>query len=234
MLETCRERCDSLLSGSNFKDYNWVLENRASFSQMNNQGSHSQGSYWSLPGMPPPPTIKRSNYVPILDVWIAFSNQGISEPHFQPVKTKLDAKTYLEECVKAKLVPFITENHDLEDTVLWSDGSGVYTNKNVLAHLDGEGIEYVDKDMNPGNRVKCCTYFWNLLRNNVYNNGFHAKNEKELEDRIRYCLKNINMDVVKQLANDTPHRLSEMALNGQIKEWSDSKQKYTEKYNHRI
>lgn len=234
MLETCRERCDQCLSGSNFRDYDWVLENRAGFSLMNNQGSHTQQYYISFPGMRPPPPISRSNYIPVLDVWIAFSNKGISEPFIQPIKAKFDANTYLEECVKTKLVPFITENHDLEKTVLWSDGSGVYTNKKVLAHLESENIEYVDKDLNPGNRVKCFTYFWNLLRNNVYNDGWRAQNEQELENRIRHCLKHMNLDTVKQIANDTPHRLSEMALTGQIKEWSDNKQKYTEKYNQNI
>lgn len=179
--------------------------------------------------MPPPPPIPRSEYLPKLEVWVAFSNKGVCEPFIQRLGEKFDHNVYLEECVKKRLVPFIEENHsDAEDeAVIWADAQPVYFNKKTLAYLDGQDIKYVEKEDIPGNRVKCFTYFWNFLRNKVYRMGWHAKDEAALERRILHCIQNINMNTVARIANDTDNRIKEMIDFGEIKEWSDSKQNYT-------
>ena len=100
----------------------------------------------------------------------------------------------------------------------------------MIQHLESKDIKRVEKDDNPGNRVKCFSYFWNLLRNYVYDNRWEAENEQQLEARIRSCLNKIDMPTVMRLANDTQHRIQEMVSNGEIKEWSDNKQKYTDLY----
>jgi len=228
LLANCTSRCQTLLE--NFKGYDWVLTNRASFSFHYNQGGYTSVVFIGGPSR----RLNRNDYLPKLEVWVAFSNKGVCEPFIQRVGEKFDHNIYLEECVKKRLVPFIKENHkNLEETILWSDALPVYFNKKTLTRLDEENIEYVQKDDIPGNRVKCFTYFWNFLRNNVYGyegiQPWHANNENELETRIRECLKTFDMESVIRLANDTENRIDEMARIGEIKEWSDNKQNYTKR-----
>jgi hypothetical protein len=220
-LFNCLERCDALLE--NFKGSDWILENRAGFSFRNNQnGAVNRG----CPGEPMPP---REDYIPKLNVWIAFSSTAICTPFIQRVNEKFDNKVYLTECFEKRLIPFIKdkENHeDLENTVLWSDLIRPYTNSHVLARLASEGINYVDKNDNPGCKVKGVALFWNLLRNKVYRN-WYANNEDELQRRILHCLRTLDMSKVARIVNDTEERINEMATTGAINEWSDKCQNYT-------
>jgi hypothetical protein len=227
MLETCKQRCKTLLR--KYEGFDWVLVNRVAFSFKNNQGSHANPRYICFGNYSPPP-VDRSVFIPKLEVWVAFSNKGISEPFIQSISEKFDYNVYLEECVKKRLIPFIKEKHiNLANTVVWADAQPAYTNKKVLAHLDENSIIHVDKEENPGNRVKCFSYFWNYLRNTrIYARNWEAENEDELADRIKYCLKSLDMNGVKRIVNDTEKRLNEMALNGELVEWHDNKQKYTE------
>lgn len=228
LLANCQTRCETLLQ--NFKGHDWILIHRAGFSFRNNQGSHANPGYWSFPGMPPPKMPPRSDYIAKLNVCVAFSSKGVSEPFIQRVGEKFDHKTYLSEFVEKKLVPFIQTKHkDLKHSVIWADAQPTFFNKNVLAYLDEKHIKHVDKEDNPGNRVKCFSYFLNFLRNKIYNN-WHAQNEADLERRIKDCLKNIDMNVVKRLANDTENRIQEMAEIGELNVWSDKNQKYTGSY----
>ena len=234
LLANCQTRCQTLLQ--NYPNHDWILIHRAGFSFRNNQGSHANPRNLHFPGMPPPIMPPRSDYIPKLNVCVAFSSKGVSEPFIQRVNEKFDHKTYLSEFVEKKLMSFIEEKHHdgIENAIVWADAQPTYYNKNVLAYLDEKNIKHVDKDDNPGNRVKCFSYFWTLLRNKVYgfNTGscrhWHAENEAELEGRISECLRSIDMEIVKRLANDTDKRLQEMTLRGELNIWSDKTQKYTE------
>ena len=228
LLANCRTRCVTLLQ--KYVGHDWVLVHRAGFSFRNNQGSHSNPGYWSFPGMPPPQMPPRSDYLPKLNVCIAFSSKGVSEPFIQRVGEKFDYKTYMSEFVEKKMMPFINSNHsNVRNVVVWADAQPAFSNKNVLAYLDGKGIKHVDKEDNPGNRVKCFSYFLNFLRNQMYD-GWHAKNEAQLANRICEYLRAIDMNVVKRLANDTEKRIGEMATSGELNSWSDKTQKYTSRY----
>jgi len=233
LLANCQTRCETLLE--NYRGHDWILINQAGFSFRNNQGSHANPRSWCFPGMRPPTPPPRTDYIPKLNVCVAFSSKGISEPFIQRVSEKFDHKVYLNQFVEKKLVPFINEKHkNVENAILWADAQPAYLNKNVLAYLNNKNLKHVSKEDNPGNRVKCFSYFWNLLRNKVYStesySSWHADNEAELESRIKDCLKSIDMNKVKRLASDTEKRIDEMARTGAINVWSDKTQKYTTKH----
>ena len=224
MLSNCRQRCGTLYE--KYKDLNYVMDSVCSFTYRCNQGSRYR-SYWAHENdTRPGPVIYESDLVPRLDVWIAISNQGISEPFICPVDD-LTTKEYAEECVENILVPFIKENHDLEDTVLWSDGNKFGCKKSVTTILKNEGIQFVDKDDNPGNRVKCFSYFWTMLKDQVYRNNWIASDDDDLEKRIKKCLKRINIQDVVRLVDDTQERIVEMYTSGAINQFSNEKQKYS-------
>jgi len=216
LLANCIERSEALLN--KFKDHDWIIDSKTTFSLR-------KGTFKKDQETPP-----KSDYEPKLNVWIGFSNKGVCLPFISKFSDKIDQETYLNKCVKKRLVPFVTQNHaDLNKTVLWADPDSFCHAKPILAHLDEQKIKYVDKNDNPGYRVKCQQYFWNYLRNRVYNNGdWWADDEDELEERIRECIsEELDMDRVASIANDTQKRIEEMTTKGAIKEWSDSKRKYS-------
>ncbi len=205
---------------------NFVLDNICSFTYRCNQGSKYR-SYYAHEDYPrPPPVIYESDLVPRLDVWIAISNKGISEPFICPAND-LTTQDFSDECVENILIPFIKENHDLEETVLWSDANKFGSKKSVCKILEDEGIQFVDKEDNPGNRVRCFSYFWTMLKDQVYRGNWIAADCNALEKRIKTCLKRINILDVIQLVNDTEERIVEMYRTGEIDQYSNEKKNYT-------
>ena len=224
LLATCRQRCGSIYR--KYPNHDWVLDNKCAFTYRCNQGSKYR-SYYTFEGdTRPPPVIYEEDLLPRLDVWIAFSNQGISEPFIASVDENFDTKVFYEKCLRSRLVPFVKENHDLTRTVVWTDAASTTSNKRVFDCLDNEGIKYVTKEDNPGNRVRCFSYFWTILKNAVYEDNWIAKNNQDLERRIRRCLAQIDIENVIRIANDTEKRILEMHQSGEIKEYNYHKQKY--------
>ena len=222
----CRQRCGVLLS--KYKDHDYVMDNKCTFTYRSNQGSRFRNYYTFDGDTRPAPVIYEEDFFPRLNVWIAFSNKGISDAFIQPVADKFETNSFFYECLKKRLVPFIKSNHgELNRTVIWSDGETRQTNKQVARFLEHENIKFIDKFDNPGNRVRCFTYFWTLLKNAVYDGNWVATSDQELEARIRHCLKNINMNRVKRIANDASKRILEMYETGDLKQFNDFKQKYT-------
>lgn len=225
LLATCRQRCGMIYE--KFLKHDWILDNKCVFTYRCNQGSKFRTYYTFEGDTRPPPVIYEEDLLPRLFVWIAFSNQGISEPFIMATDSKFDTRLYYEKCLRARLLPFIKENHDLNQSVLWTDAGSVTSNKRVFDCLESENIKFVNKDENPGNRVRCCSYFWTLLKNAVYEDNWVANDDEELENRIRECLEKLNMNSIIRIANDTENRIFEMYQSSEIKQYSDNKQKYT-------
>lgn len=225
LLATCRQRCGAIYS--KFQDHDWILDNKCMFTYRCNQGSKYRFHYTFEGDTRPQPVIYEEDLVPRLVVWIAFSKQGICQPFIQSVDEKFSARVFYEKCLRGRLLPFVKQYHDVKRTVVWTDASSVTSNKRVFDCLESEGIKYVSKDDNPGNRVRCCSYFWTMLKNAVYDNNWIAENDQDLERRIQHCLSKIDLRNVMRLAADTENRIYEMYHTGEIKTFSDQKQKYT-------
>ena len=52
-------------------------------------------------------------------VWTAISTNEISSPFFAKRRQAINEKTYLEECIIKRLVPFIDTYHDKDKTLFW-------------------------------------------------------------------------------------------------------------------
>ena len=51
-------------------------------------------------------------------VWIAISTNGISSPFLAKQRQEINEKTYLEECIIKRQVPFIDSYHDKDKTLI--------------------------------------------------------------------------------------------------------------------
>ncbi len=74
------------------------------------------------------------------------------------------------------------------------------------------------KEANPANvpEVRPIEDFWEILKVNVYKDGWQEKNLQQLESRIKACLKNIYVSLVQRLIGGTIRRIDRVRRNGVV------------------
>ena len=94
-------------------------------------------------------------------VWQAINENGdVSEPLI--CEGSLNSQTYLQECVKKGLLPFIDKHYNCEDILFWPDlGTSHYANS-VTEYLREQKVEFVPKNSNPPNvpQTRGIKMFW--------------------------------------------------------------------------
>lgn len=135
-----------------------------------------------------------------LMMWIAISPFGISEPFFLPSNGAVNAEVYLRECIIKRLIPFINQLHDVDNIVFWPDLASSHYARTVTEFLTDNGIPFVQKGTNPPNLPQCrpIENFWAHLKRAVYEDGWEATTIRQLKQRIRKCVKEIDFSVVQE------------------------------------
>lgn len=84
--------------------------------------------------------------------------------------------------------------------------------------MKSQNVKFVDKYHNPTNVPQCRPIedFFGLLTNVVYRNGWKADNLKQLQNRIRLCLRKFDMNIVKNTMLTVKKRLRKCALLGPL------------------
>ncbi len=79
----------------------------------------------------------------------------------------------------------------------------------TIDFLRANNVKYVDKYRNLTNVPQCRPIedLFGYLSGKVYSNGWSANNLTKLENRIKYCLKNIDMNVVQRSIDSVKKRL---------------------------
>ena len=87
-------------------------------------------------------------------------------------------------------------------------------------YLLQESIGFVVKDDNPANfsEARSIEDFRSNLKGKVCNKALRAENVDQLVNRIRYCMKQINVHLVQKLAVDTKKRIDYIRRNGVIEQ----------------
>ncbi|CAF1507070.1 unnamed protein product [Adineta ricciae] len=90
-----------------------VMDDEKYFLLHNESISANRGLYISDSNATPPAVkFKRTQELePKIFVWIAISQNGISMPFFKEHQQAVTQMTYLNECIKRRLMPFIEEYH---------------------------------------------------------------------------------------------------------------------------
>jgi hypothetical protein len=134
-------------------------------------------------------------------VWVAASSKGLSDIFIVPSGTAINSERYIKDCLSERLITFIEDNHSTEPYVFWPDLASSHYAKKTLDFLNDQNVKFVAKNENPANVPECRPIegFWYLLKAEVYKDGWCAQNLKQLERRIRACVKKFNLDTLVML-----------------------------------
>ena len=109
-----------------------------------------------------------------------------------------------------------SENHSDGKYVYWPDLASSHFAKTVINWLEEQKIPIVPKTMNPANVPEARSFeeFWLILKRDEYMDDWATDNLRQLETRIKYCLRKIDVKVVQDLASNTHKRLDQIRRYG--------------------
>ncbi|CAF1476480.1 unnamed protein product [Adineta ricciae] len=166
-----------------------VMDDEKYFLLHNESISANRGFYTSDPNATPPAVkFKRTQkFEPKILVWIAISQNGISMPFFKEHQQAVTQMTYLDECIKHRLMPFIEEYHHKRKVLFWPDLASSHYGRKVMEYLDEYVISFVSQEKNPQNcpQARPVETFWSILEQMAYSDGWEAKNIDQLKRRIK-------------------------------------------------
>ena len=161
---------------------------------------------------------KKSKYEKKVLVWIAISPIGMSTPFIAESGLAINQNIYLDECIKKRLIPFISKHPDLDKIVFWPDLASSHYAKKVQNYLKDQNINYVAKEDNPANlpEARPIELFWACLKREVYKNGWEAENVEKLINRIKYYLGKIDKSVIQRLCESVKSKIDGIRRHGVI------------------
>lgn len=164
----------------------------------------SNRSYYTLDPATTPNYIKfkcRKKFEPKLLVWMAISPKGMSRVYIHRSKIAVGTTTYLNECIRKRLIPFINDYHAGDSVLFWPDLASAHYAHEVQQFLVDHGIPYVQRGKNPPNvpQARPIETIWTVLEEKVYKDNWEAKNLDQLARRIALKVKEIDQTVVTDM-----------------------------------
>ncbi|CAF1397129.1 unnamed protein product [Rotaria sordida] len=203
MVPTRARRLYRTLLNGNFE---LVMDDEKYFLLHNESIPANRGFYTSDPSAAQPEVkFKRTQkFEPKILVWIAISEKGISTPFFSKQQQAVTQKTYLNECIKARLVPFIEKYHNKKKVLFWPDLARSHYGLKVIEYLDENSIHFVPQQKNPQNcpQARPIETLWSILEQMVYAGGWQAKNINALKRRISKKINELDIKVVQTMFSD--------------------------------
>lgn len=213
-----KSRCDYLYRKFNKKD--WIIDDESYFTLSNSTNNKNSGFYTNDISQTPNDVkyYKKGKYEAKLMVWIAISCKGLTRPYMAPSGMAIDSQTYINKCLRPKLFPFIREKHNSLNYMFWPDLASSHYSKLTVDFMNANNIDFVEKVRNPPAtpEVRAIEDFWKILKDNVYDNGWVAKNVPQLRRKIIYCINKFDIECVQRLAGSTNKRLNDIRLNNII------------------
>ena len=178
----------------------------------------NRGFYTSDPSAAPLEVKFKSTqkFEPEILVWIAICESGISTPFFAEQQQAVTQTMYLNECIKARLMPFIEKYHHKKKVLFWPDLARSHYDLKVMEYLDQNGIHFVSQQKNPQNcpQARPVETLWSILEQMVYAGAWEAKNINQLKKRIMKKLNELDIKVVQSMFLDIRKQLRKIADKG--------------------
>lgn len=213
-----RPKCRRLMQ--KFTNRMFILDDESYFTLSNTSLSGNDGFYSSDVASTSADVkfARKKKFEDKVLVWIAIGPKGLSLPLIRKSGFAINAKRYLDECIRRRLIPYIRANYSDGEYIFWPDQASAHYAKIVIDHLTAENIDFVRKEDNPANvpEIRPIENFWAYLKRLVYAQGWEAKTANQLITRIKYCLKKIDQDVVQTLALSTKRRIDGVRRHGLI------------------
>ena len=203
-----------------YGNFEWILDDESYFT-LTHATINNNDIYYSSDQNLTPASIKyrpRKKFEEKCLVWLAMSAKGISKPFICKSGMAIDQHVYLEQCIQARLVPFIHEHHSKSNYVFWPDLASSHYAETVLDFMIENRVNHVDKVDNPANLPECRPIedFWSILKGKVYANNWMAKDIPSLRDRIRKKLKEIEPATIQSLMEGVRSRIDQVRRWGVI------------------
>lgn len=199
-------------------DVELIMDDEKYFLLHNESIAANRGFYTSDPSVAPPEVKFKCSkkFEPKIMVWIALSKNGISKPFFAEQQQAITQTTYLNNCIKARLIPFIEEYHRKENVLFWPDLARSHYARQVTDYLDENGIRFVSQQKNPQNcpQARPVESFWSILEQLVYAGGWEAENIEQLKRRIVKKLDEVDITVVQTMFSGIRKQLRRIADKG--------------------
>lgn len=144
---------------------------------------------------------KKKKYEPKILVWLAISEDGHSAPFFRQAGMAINGHTYREECVRLRLKRFIDEVHGDDEILFWPDLASAHYAKDTVALYEELEINVVPREANPPNvpQVRPIEDLWGILKGLVYKDGWEATTARQLQQRIKKCLADMDWACVQDM-----------------------------------
>lgn len=149
-------------------------------------------------------------------VWIAISERGMAKSFVRLHKSAaINRKLYIDECLEKRLLPFIHKHHSDLNYLFWPDLASAHYSRDSTAWMN-EYVNYVAKEDNPPNvpQARPIENFWACLSQKVYDNGWEAKTQQQLIDRILLKLKDFDLNFLQTLMSGIKTKLRSIADKG--------------------
>lgn len=134
-------------------------------------------------------------------VWCAISERGVSRAFVSRVRGEaVNAVVYIRDCLP-KLLNFINQHHADGNYMFWPDLASAHYARATREWLEARNIPYVPRIDNPPNvpQARPIETFWARLAQKVYENGWEARNEQQLRQRIFRKTREIDLNGAQNL-----------------------------------
>ncbi len=106
-------------------------------------------------------------------VWLAISEEGISEPSFCPCKVSVSGDIHHKHCIRDRLLPFLDKFHTDGKYFFWPDLATSHYAKKTVELLEVSIADYIPKSANPPNypnypHLRPIEDFWGSRKASVY------------------------------------------------------------------
>ena len=199
-------------------DFQLIMDDEKYF-MLHNESVPSNRGFYTSNSSTVSPEIKfrrTQKFEPKVLVWIAISENGVSQPFFAKQKQAISQEIYFRDCIIARLMPFIQRYHTKEKVLFWPDLATSHYSYKVMDYLDDKGVQLVHKKWNPQNcpQSRPIETLWTILNDMVYEGEWEAKTIDQLKRRINKKLKEIDMKVVQSMFSGIRKQLRKIADKG--------------------
>ncbi len=141
-------------------------------------------------------------------VWVAVSENGISQPFFLE-SGHMNSATYSSECIQKRLVKFIRNHHSGEEIIFWPDLATIHYSRQTLNLLHKLNIKVVPKDINPPSvpQLRPIEQLWSIIKQRTYAGGWKTDSKKVLMRKITSVISNFKISEIRNLMKNLKSNL---------------------------
>lgn len=159
--------------------------------------------------------IEKSKFPLKIMMWIAISENGISQPYFFKGISSINSDIYSNKCLP-KLKNYINKSHRNDNILFWPDLASCHTSETTKSALKFLQIKYLPKEHNPPNcpQIRPIEKFWAYLKRHVYSEGIEYDSLDQLIRRIRYLLKTLDFSDFQLAMKNLPRKIRKAQKEG--------------------